>query len=313
MRLVRSLRDLHLSEHGCVATIGNFDGLHIGHQAIIERLKARAKALSVMSCVIIFEPQPREFLEPKSVSIRLSRVREKLELLKDQGVDLVLCLPFNKQLKELSAEDFIKKILVEGLHIKHIEVGDDFCFGAKRAGNFAMLVKAGKQYGFTVEDAKTVVLDNERVSSTRVRNALLAGDLVLVKRLLGKAFQLSGRVIHGQQLARKLGCPTANIQLKRQYVPLTGVFVVSCDLQGKTYYGVANIGVRPTVKGDGKPHLEVHLLDFMGDLYNCHLKVTFHHKLRDEKKFNSLDELKVAINNDVTNARAYWKAQSFLT
>lgn len=312
MRLVRCLNDLHLSQQGCVATIGNFDGLHLGHEAILERVKARAKALAIPSCVVVFEPQPREFFDPKSAPIRLTRVREKLELLRDRGIDIVLCLAFNEKLKNLSAEDFIKQILVDGLHVRHIEIGDDFRFGSQRSGNFAMLKAAGIHYGFTVEDAKTVLVAGERVSSTRVRNALLADDLAMVERLLGRPFQLSGKVIEGQKLARKLGCPTANIQLKRYHAPLRGVYVVSCELANKVYCGVANIGTRPTVEGDGRSHLEVHLLDFNGDLYKRHIRVTFHHKLRDEKKFNSLDELTAAINNDVTNARAYWQARGLL-
>lgn len=312
MQLVRCLQDLKKIQSGSIVTIGNFDGLHLGHQVILEHVKVQAKKLSVPSVVIIFEPQPKEFFVPDAATIRLTRLREKLELFRDNTIDFVLCLHFNQSFSKLTAEDFIKKILVDALHVKHIEVGDDFVFGAQRVGSFAMLEEAGKQFGFSVKDAKTVFLDGERISSTRVRNALLADDLDLVERLLGRPFQLSGRVIHGQQLARKLGCPTANIQLKRKQAPLKGVFVVSCELDGKVYCGVANIGIRPTVKGDGKPHLEVHLLDFSGDLYKRHIRVTFHQKLRDEKKFNSLDELKAAIDNDVTNARAYWHARGLL-
>lgn len=312
MRLVRCLDDLNLSETGCVVTIGNFDGLHLGHQAILEHVKEQAKTYNVPSCVIIFEPQPREYLDPKTAPIRLTSLREKLELLKAKNIDIVLCLSFNKRLKQLSAKDFIKQILVDGLHVKHIEIGDDFQFGAQRMGNFNILQQAGREFNFTVDDVKSVLLDNERVSSTRVRQALLADDLKLVKRLLGRAFQLSGRVIEGQKLARKLGCPTANIQLQRYRAPLKGVFVVSCEIANKIYCGVANIGIRPTVEGDGRSHLEVHLLDFNGDLYKHHIRVTFHQKLRDEIKFDTLEELTAAINNDVTNARAYWQARGLL-
>lgn len=312
MRLVRCLQDLKKIQSGSVVTIGNFDGVHLGHRVILEHVKAQAKILGVPSVVVIFEPQPKEFFAPDTAPIRLTRLREKLELFRDEGIDFVLCLHFNRTFSKVSAQEFIEKILVDGLRVKHIEVGDDFVFGAQRAGNFAMLEAAGKQFGFSVKDAKTVFLDGERISSTRVRNALLADDLDLVERLLGKPFQLSGRVIRGQQLARTLGCPTANIQLKRKQVPLKGVFVVSCELDSKVYCGVANIGIRPTVKGDGNSHLEVHLLGFSGDLYKRHIRVTFHQKLRDEKKFNSLDELKAAIDNDVTNARAYWHARGLL-
>ena len=312
MRLIRCLQSLQTIPSGCAVTIGNFDGLHLGHEVILEHVKSRAKELGIPSCAIIFEPQPKEFFAPNIAPIRLTRVREKIELLRDKGIDIVFCIHFTRSFSQISAEDFIKDFLVKGLGVKHIEVGDDFCFGAKRQGTFTMLVEAGKQFGFTVQEAKTVYLDGDRISSTRVRNALLVDDLPLVERLLGRPFQLSGRVIHGQELARKLGCPTANIQLKRNQAPLRGVFVVSCELAGSVYCGVANIGIRPTVKGDGTPHLEVHLLDFSGDLYQKHLRVTFHQKLRDEKKFNSLDELKAAIEHDVTNARAYWHARGLL-
>lgn len=312
MRLVRCLQDLKKLQSGSVVTIGNFDGLHLGHQVILERIKAQAKKLGVPSVVIIFEPQPKEFFTSNTAPIRLTRLREKLELFRDNGIDFVLCLRFNQTFSQVSAHEFIEKILVNSLHVKHIEVGDDFLFGSQRMGNFVMLEEAGKAFGFVVKEAKAVFLDGERISSTRVRNALLADDLKQVEHLLGRPFQLSGRVIQGQQLARTLGCPTANIQLKRKQAPLKGVFVVSCELDNQIYCGVANIGVRPTVKGDGNSHLEVHLLDFSGDLYKRHLRVTFHQKLRDEKKFNSLDELKAAIDNDVTNARAYWHARGLL-
>lgn len=312
MRLIRCLQSLQKISSGCVATIGNFDGLHLGHEVILEHVKAQAKALNVPSCVIIFEPQPKEFFAPSTAPIRLTRMREKIELLRDKEIDIVFCIHFNRTFSQIPAERFISDFVVKGLGVKHIEVGDDFCFGANRRGDFAMLAEAGKQFGFTVKAAKTVYLDGERISSTRVRNALLADDLVEVERLLGRSFQLSGRVIHGQALARKLGCPTANIQLKRKQAPLKGVFLVSCEFAGRVYGGVANIGVRPTVAGNGSPHLEVHLLDFSGDLYQKHLRITFHQKLRDEKKFNSLDELKAAIEHDVTNARAYWHARGLL-
>lgn len=312
MRLIRYLKSLQNISSGCVATIGNFDGLHLGHEVILEQVKAQAEKLGIPSCVIIFEPQPKEFFTPEIAPIRLTRVREKIELLRDKGIDIVFCIHFNYAFSRISATSFIKDFLVDGLHIKHIEVGDDFCFGANRQGDFAMLAEAGKQFGFSVQAAKTVYLDGERISSTRVRNALLTDDLPLAERLLGRPFQLSGKVIHGQALARTLGCPTANIQIKRKQAPLRGVFVVSCELESKRYYGVANIGLRPTVDGDGFSHLEVHLLDFSGDLYQKHLKVTFHQKLRDEKKFNSFDELTAAIKHDVTNARAYWHARGLL-
>ena len=306
MQLVRGLHNLLPLTRGCVATIGNFDGVHRGHQAILARLRERAIELGVPSCVVIFEPQPREFFAPQTAPARLTRLREKLELLAGQGVDFVLCLAFNRRLRELSADEFVRQVLVEGLRVKHLEIGDDFRFGAGRGGDFDFLVRAGEQYAFTVEAALTVELDGERVSSTRVRQALQAGELELAGRLLGRPYALGGCVLHGQKLARQLGTPTANVQLKRRKPPLCGVFLVSVLHQGRRYQGVANIGQRPTVAGDGSPHLEVHLLDFAGDLYGQRLTVEFHHKLRDEQRFASLEALKTAIDADVAAARAYW-------
>lgn len=309
MQLVRGLHNLLPLTRGCVATIGNFDGVHRGHQAILARLRERAIELGVPSCVVIFEPQPREFFAPQTAPARLTRLREKLELLAGQGVDFVLCLAFNRRLRELSADEFVRQVLVEGLRVKHLEIGDDFRFGAGRGGDFDFLVRAGEQYAFTVEAALTVELDGERVSSTRVRQALQAGELELAGRLLGRPYALGGCVLHGQKLARQLGTPTANVQLKRRKPPLCGVFLVSVLHQGRRYQGVANIGQRPTVAGDGSPHLEVHLLDFAGDLYGQRLTVEFHHKLRDEQRFASLEALKTAIDADVAAARAYWLGQ----
>lgn len=209
----------------------------------------------------------------------------------------------------LSAAEFVRQVLVDGLAVRHLEVGDDFRFGCDRSGDFAFLVNASREQGFTVEAAATVELDGVRVSSTRVRQALAEGDLHLAERLLGRPFSLSGRVLHGQKLGRQLGSPTANIQLKRRKAPLNGVYLVSTLVDGQRCQGVANIGTRPSVNGDGRPHLEVHLLDFAGDLYGRHLQVTFHQKLRDEQRFASLEALKAAILADIAAARAYWLGQ----
>lgn len=306
MQLVRGLHNLRPQHRGCAATIGNFDGVHRGHQAILARLRERARELGVPSCVVIFEPQPREYFSPQTAPARLARLRDKVQLLADEQVDLVLCLAFNKRLSQLSASEFVDTILIDGLGVKHLEVGDDFRFGCDRAGDFDFLTQAGSLQGFTVEAAQTVELDGQRVSSTQVRKALAAADFERAEQLLGRPFCIEGRVLHGQKLARQLGWPTANVQLKRRRVPLTGVYLVSVDIDGKTWPGVANIGVRPTVAGDGSAHLEVHLLDFAGDLYGRHLTVAFHHKLRDEQRFASLEALKSAIDADVAAARAHW-------
>ena len=307
MQLVRGLHNLKPALRGCVATIGNLDGVHRGHQAILQRLRERAAELQLPSCVVIFEPQPREFFAPDNAPVRLSRLRDKLELLAAAGVDRVLCLAFNRRLRELSAADFVRTVLVDGLGVQHLEVGDDFRFGCDRAGDFPFLEQAGQQFGFSVEDAITIELDGERVSSTRVRNAAQVADFALVEQLLGRPFSISGRVLHGQKLGRQLGTPTANVQLKRRRAPLNGVYLVRVELDGRVHPGVANIGMRPTVAGDGRAHLEVHLLDFAGDLYGRRLTVVFHQKLRDEQRFASLEALKAAIDADIASARAYWQ------
>ncbi|EIK95198.1 bifunctional riboflavin kinase/FMN adenylyltransferase [Pseudomonas sp. M47T1] len=305
MQLVRGLHNLRPQHRGCVATIGNFDGVHRGHQAILARLRERARELGVPSCVVIFEPQPREYFAPETAPARLARLRDKLALLAEEGVDRVLCLAFNQRLCKLSAAEFVDTILVDGLGVQHLEVGDDFRFGCDRLGDFDFLMQAGVVQGFTVEAAQTVELDGVRVSSTQVRKALAAADFSLAEQLLGRPYRIAGRVLHGQKLARQLGWPTANVQLKRRRVPFTGVYQVSAEIDGTLWPGVANIGVRPTVAGDGSAHLEVHLLDFAGDLYGRRLTVVFHHKLRDEQRFASLEALKSAIDADVAAARAY--------
>ncbi|VVM70319.1 MULTISPECIES: bifunctional riboflavin kinase/FAD synthetase [Pseudomonas] len=309
MQLVRGLHNLRPEHRGCVATIGNFDGVHRGHQAILARLRERARELGLPTCVVIFEPQPREYFAPETAPARLARLRDKVQLLAAEGIDLVLCLAFNQRLSQLSADEFVKTIVVDGLGVRHLEVGDDFRFGCDRAGDFDFLVEAGKKYGFTVEAANTVVQDGLRVSSTKVRTALANADFALAAHLLGRPYTITGRVLHGQKLARQLGTPTANIQLKRRRIPLSGVYLTSAEIDGKRWPGVANIGVRPTVAGDGRPHLEIHLLDFAGDLYGRRLTVEFHQKLREEQRFASLEALKSAIDADIAAARAHWHAQ----
>lgn len=308
MQLVRGLHNLQPEHRGCAATIGNFDGVHRGHQAILARLRERARTLGVPSCVVIFEPQPREFFTPAQAPVRLTRLSEKVLRLRNEGVDRVLCLAFNPRLRELSAAEFVQAVLVQGLGVRHLGVGDDFRFGCDRAGDFEFLCRAGQREGFSVRATTTIELEGERVSSSRIRQALLRGDLGLAGTLLGRPFSLCGRVEQGQHLGRQLNAPTANVQLKRRQAPLSGVFAVSVNLDGQRWPGVANIGLRPSVKSDGKPHLEVHLLDYAGDLYGRHLDVVFHQKLRDEQRFDSLDALKAAISADMTAAYAYWHA-----
>lgn len=309
MQLVRGLHNLKPAHRGCVATIGNFDGVHRGHQGVLVRLRERAAEANLPTCVVLFEPQPLEFFAPERAPARLTNLREKVALLQAAGIDRVLCLTFNRRLRELSAEQFVHHILVEGLGIKHLEVGDDFRFGCDRSGDFSSLVKAGKREGFSVESAHTIALNGERISSTRVREELAAGHFASVEQLLGRPYAITGRVLHGQKLARQLNAPTANLQLNRLRPALHGVYLVSTDINGTRWPGVANIGKRPSVAGDGRAHLEVHLLDFSGDLYGRRLCVQFHQKLRDEQRFASLEALKTAIASDIAAARAHWQGQ----
>ncbi len=227
MQLVRGLHNVRPSHHGCVATIGNFDGVHLGHQAILARLRNTAARLNLPSCVIVFEPQPREFFNPETAPVRLTRLRDKLQLFAKAGIDQVLCIAFNKGFRQLSAADFVEKVLVEALGIQHLQVGDDFRFGCDRAGDFAFLQEAGQRLNFSVEPTATVEIDGQRISSARLRSALAEADFVLARRLLGRPYTIEGRVIQGKQLGRTLNAPTANVQLKRHRAPLHGVYLVS--------------------------------------------------------------------------------------
>ena len=306
MHLIRGLHNLRPQHHGCVATIGNFDGVHLGHREILSQLDRAAKRLGVPSVVIVFEPQPREFFTPDSAPGRLSRFSEKLTLLSGFA-DTVLCLPFNETLRAMSAQAFVDQVLVNGLGIQHLVVGDDFCFGADRAGDYALLQQAGQKQGFTVERADSFEVLGQRVSSTRVRDAVAEGNFALAEQLLGYPYAMTGRVSHGLALGRTLGFPTANIHLHRQVSPLHGVYRVKVQLaSGEWKQGVCNIGKRPTVnrRFAQDVRLEVHLFDYSGDLYRQRLQVVFLDKLRDEKKFSGLDELQRQIAADIVEARA---------
>ncbi|MEX0605226.1 MAG: bifunctional riboflavin kinase/FAD synthetase [Marinobacter sp.] len=314
MRLIRGLTNLKSMSgetraslgKGCVATIGNFDGVHLGHQTIIEQVQDQSEKLQLPSVVMVFEPQPREFFQGREAPPRLMEFRQKLEALAALGVDIVLCMPFNEQFRQYSGMGFIKDILIDGLQVRHLVVGDDFRFGCDRSGDFALLEQVGQDAGFTVENTRTVMSGGERISSTRVRNSLQQNRLEEVTRLLGAPYSISGRIVYGRQLGREIGAPTANIMLK--HVPaLRGVYVVNAELpNGIARTGVANIGLRPTVDGKA-PTLEVHLFDFAGTLYGQRLTVTFLHPLRDEVRFESVDSLKTQIEQDMRDAR-HWLA-----
>jgi riboflavin kinase/FMN adenylyltransferase len=297
------MHNLRPRHRGCVATIGNFDGVHRGHRMILDRLRVLAAEAGVPATLVTFEPQPREFFEGREVPARLTRLREKLCLLRDAGLERVLLLPFNERLAALSAQAVVDDILVAGLGVRHLLVGDDFRFGRGREGDFALLERAGREAGFAVEHLPTLEDDGERVSSSRVRDALASGDLALAERLLGHPYFVMGRVTYGRQLGRQLGVPTANVPLHRYRAALEGVFAVEVDGLGPRRPGVANIGVRPTVDGR-EPLLEVHLFDYTGDCYGALLTTFFRAKIRDEWKFDSLDALKAQIARDADAARS---------
>ena len=301
-------RGLYFSDQKPVAlTIGNFDGVHLGHQALLAQVKEAARLRGLPSAVLVFEPHPREFFTPQQAPARLTSMREKLELFAALGVERVHVCRFNQQFAQMDAADFMYS-LHEKLHVKFVLIGDDFRFGRARAGDFALMEKIGAQHGFVVQAMPSVLHDGVRISSTAVRAALADGDLRVAQSYLGRPYSISGRVVHGAGVGKGLGFPTANIQMKHNRPPLSGIFVVS--VQGDDLpplQGVASLGVRPTVSADGKPVLEVHLFNFSSEIYNKHLRVNFLHKLRDEVKYPDLESLTQQIALDVNNAKQWFK------
>jgi riboflavin kinase/FMN adenylyltransferase len=286
----------------CALTIGNFDGVHRGHRALLERLTAKARDLQLSSCVLTFEPHPREFFPGDAAPARLTRLRDKLELIAAAGVERVHVERFDARFAALAAERFIEDVLLRGLGMRSLLVGGDFRFGEHRAGDFAALQAAAAKHRFELEAMPEVLFEGARVSSSAVRAALQAGDFALAGRLLGRPYAISGRVMHGAKLGRDLGFPTANVALKRP-PPLSGIFVVEVDGLGP---GVASVGCRPTVNATALPLLEVHLLEWQGELYGRRLRVRFLRKLRDEKKYNGLAALREAIASDAREAREFF-------
>ncbi len=306
MELIRGHYSLKPQHQGCVATIGKFDGVHLGHQAVLGQVAEKAAELGLPAAVITFEPQPEEFFAPESAPARLTRLREKLKALSRFAVDRVVCLRFNPGLAAMPADQFIERILIQRLGVRYLVVGDDFRFGRKRQGDFAMLEAAGEAHGFAVARMHTVHLDGARVSSTRVRDALAVGNLALAQQLLGRPYRISGRVAHGDKRGRTIGFPTANIRLHHKALPLSGVYAVEVfGLQHEPRIGVANVGIRPTVNGR-QALLEVHLFDFTEEIYRRYIHVDFIHKLRDEQRFDSLAALQAQIAADAEAARAHF-------
>lgn len=299
-----SLRDRH---RPCVATIGAFDGVHLGHQAVVAQLAEQGAAQGLPVTVVTFEPLPREFLAGDAAPARLQSFRDKYVALRDLGVDRLLCLRFNEGLRQMSAEAFARQVFVDGLAVRALVLGDDFRFGRSREGDATFMRSLGEREGFSTQATRTLLVDGERVSSTRLRGALADGDFTLTERLLGRPFALAGRVMHGRRLGRELGSPTANVGIRRRAAPLTGVFAVRASGGGLTDApAIANVGTRPTVAHGQRANLEVHVLEGDHSLYGQRLNVAFECKLRDEQRFESVNHLRQRIHEDIAQARAWF-------
>lgn len=303
MQLIRGLKNL-TKHSGSVVTIGNFDGVHMGHQKIISELVSKANFLNLPSILISFAPTPQCFFGQARAT--LTNFKEKHALLSQSGLDKHLIIHFNQDFSQLSAETFIKKILLDQLNVKHCLVGDDFRFGKKRQGDFKLLCKYGKIHNFSVQDTPSVMQDNERVSSSKIRSLLQQGKFDQAQRMLGRAFSISGKIIHGQKKGRTIGFPTINIPIKREISPVLGVFAVTVKIQNDIYQGVCNIGKRPTVNGQNTL-LEVFIFNFDQQVYDQQAQVIFKKKIRNEKKFDSFEQLKQQIDQDVLDAKLYFK------
>jgi riboflavin kinase/FMN adenylyltransferase len=312
MSLIRDIDKSRLCNRESVVTIGSFDGVHIGHQAILQQVIDKAKSLDSLSVAMTFEPQPQEYFAAETAPPRLMRLREKIEALLDFGMDLVVCLRFNDQLSSLTATEFVQDILVHGVNTRHLIVGDDFRFGCDRKGDFDTLVTMGQDLGFSVQNTQTVEVESQRVSSTLVRQLLHKSDFDQVSKLLGRPFSINGKVTFGQQLGRELGFPTANVNLNRFRAPLTGVYAVWVDIEGieGRLKGAANVGIRPTIGDIEKPILEVHLLDFDRQIYGQRISVEFVNKIRDEQQFTSLEHLSDSISDDVIMIKQWFASNS---
>lgn len=308
MEFIRGIHNIKPEHQGSVLTIGNFDGVHRGHQSVIEGAIKKAKALGVPTTVMLFEPQPMELFLKDKAPARLYRLRDKYIQLRRLGVDRLLCVKFDRSFASIEAMSFIRQLLVDKLAIRHLIVGDDFCFGKNRQGDFNMLVAAGKEYGFGVTDTQSLRLAECRISSTKIRQAIMEADFTEAELMLGHPFSISGTVSHGQKRGRTIGFPTANVAMNRRVSPVSGVYVVSAVVDEVEYQGVANIGVKPTVDGHVQ-QLEVHLFEFSKRIYGLQIEVILHAKLRDEQKFASFDALKTQIVLDVEQAKQYFASR----
>lgn len=306
MELIRNLHNFRDRHKGCVATIGNFDGVHLGHQAIIKQLKSTAEFHGQPAVIVTFEPHPQEFFAPDRAPARLMRLREKLAYLRQTGIDRVVCLRFDQALADLSAEDFIRNILVEKLGVRHLIIGDDFRFGKKRQGDITTLKEYAAQSGFDVEHTDTCMINGHRVSSSRVRELLAQGKMSKAAELLGRSYAISGRVVHGEKRGRALGYPTINVNLHRHLSPVAGIFAAMVHgLQPDVIHAAVSIGSRPVFGGDDI-NLEAHLLDFDREVYGAYVTVELLKQLRHEQMFDNIDALKQQMDQDIAEARKFF-------
>lgn len=302
MELIRGIHNIRPKHRGCVVTIGNFDGVHLGHQAVIKGLLSDAKQHQLPSTVMIFEPQPQEYFTKDAAPARLTPLRDKLRLLSQAGVERVICVNFNEKFAKQSAQQFVQDVLVDKLGVKALTVGDDFRFGKGRFGDYEMLVNSGAIYNFTVKSTTSFRRQDCRVSSTAIRQALANSDMRSASEMLDRSYKITGKVVHGWKKGRMLGFPTANVFLKRQVSPLNGVYCVKVYIDDKEYSGVANIGVKPTFNGK-RSLLEAHIFNFSHTIYGQVIEVEPLRKLRDEKKFDSIADLTSQIAKDVESAK----------
>lgn len=309
MELIRGLHNIKPGHRDCVLTIGNFDGVHLGHKAVLGQVKAIAASLNLPAVVMVFEPQPLELFKPEAAPARLTRFREKYHWLASLGLDRLLCVNFNAEFAAQDPQLFIEQLLLGKLGVRHLIVGDDFCFGKNRAGNFALLQQSAAQFGFGLTSTASLKQDDKRVSSTLVRQALERNELKLAEQMLGRPFSLMGRVRHGEKVGRQLGFPTANVWLYRNKLPVRGVYAIEALTEHGHFHGVANIGARPTLQGK-QEQLEAHFFDFQGDLYGQQIEVLLRHKIRAERKFASLAELQQQIQLDAAAARQFFSNNS---
>lgn len=311
MELIRGLHNLRERHSPCVLTIGAFDGVHKGHQMVLDQLIAKSHELGLPSTIMVLEPLPREYFAPVQAPARLMSFREKFAALRDYGLDRVLRVRFTSDLSEISARDFIENIFVEKLGVKYMVVGDDLRFGHERKGDINLLRELGDKHQFDVDASSTFAIGQERVSSTRIRKALEESQFELAENLLGRPYQISGKVVYGRQLGRQLGVPTANLELHRYRAALSGVYAAEVrGIDDKVYPAVANVGVRPTIGDRVKAGIEVHLLNYSGDLYGKTISVRFLDKIRDEQKFDGIDALKEQIYADIRQASAFFAIPS---